>query len=212
MSTGFTTHEVLNQPPPLEGYDVVGADAALLEGVVRERAAWALDDLHELGRLAGSAEAIGWGFQANASTPVLRTHDRYGHRVDEVDYHPAYHQLMATSIHYGLHGAPWADERPGAHVASCRRLPHVVPGRRRAPLPDLHDLQRRPRAARAARRGRRLGPGPDLVASTTPGSFPRPASAASPCGMAMTEKQGGCDVRANTTAAEPTGVGSASTC
>jgi Adaptive response protein AidB N-terminal domain len=78
------THEVTNQPPPLEGYDVFAADAALLEAVEREGAGWAIDDLHALGRLAGSPEAIEWGFDANRHPPELRTHDRYGHRIDEV--------------------------------------------------------------------------------------------------------------------------------
>jgi putative acyl-CoA dehydrogenase len=100
------THEVTNQPPPLDGYDVFGADAALVEAVEREGAGWAADDLHALGRLAGSPEAIGWGFDANRNPPELRTHDRYGHRIDEVAYHPAYHELMRVAVSHGLHGSP----------------------------------------------------------------------------------------------------------
>src|SRR2546422_10398214 len=76
------THEVLNQPPPLEGYNLFSTDRALAEGVRREGAAWAEERLVRLGQLAGG-EALGWGVEANANPPVLRTHDRYGHRIDE---------------------------------------------------------------------------------------------------------------------------------
>src|SRR5687768_9797363 len=111
MADAFATHEVLNQPPPLTGYDVFGADAALVEAVTREGAGWAGAELHELGRLAGDP---GWqerGRQANTHPPVLRTHDRYGNRLDVVDYHPAYHDLMGTAVAHGLHAAPWSDPR-----------------------------------------------------------------------------------------------------
>src|SRR5205807_9884580 len=97
--------------------DVFGEDLALVEAVEREGAAWALDELHDLGRMAGSEEAIEWGVQANSHPPVLRTHDRFGQRIDEVDYHPAYHQLMSVAVGKGLHAASWTDGRPGADVA-----------------------------------------------------------------------------------------------
>ncbi|HWT07094.1 MAG TPA: hypothetical protein VN224_15120, partial [Xanthomonadales bacterium] len=82
-----TTHDVTNQPPPLAGYDVAAPDAALLEGVRREGASWDEDSLHVLGTLAGSEEAIAWGFEANRFEPELRTHDRFGNRIDEVSFH-----------------------------------------------------------------------------------------------------------------------------
>ena len=97
---------VTNQVPPLEGYDVFLADAALTEAVNRFGAAWAGDELSRLGTLAGSAEAISWGVDANRYLPELRTHDRYGHRIDEVRYIPAYHELMRTAVEAGLQGAP----------------------------------------------------------------------------------------------------------
>jgi putative acyl-CoA dehydrogenase len=106
-----------NQPPPLEGYDVYAADAVLREAVHREGAERAEDDLCALGRLAGSAEAIGWGTSAGRYRPELRTHDRFGVRIDEVAFHPAYHRLLEVAVASGLHAAPWADARPGAHVA-----------------------------------------------------------------------------------------------
>src|SRR5690242_12644334 len=113
------THEVVNQPPPLEDYDVFGNDAALVEGVERAGAGAHVDELHDLGRLAGTQEAIRWGFTANAYTPVLRTHDRYGNRVDEVEYHPAYHELMRVAVGHGLHAWPWVDTAEIGR-ASCR--------------------------------------------------------------------------------------------
>src|SRR4051794_39389461 len=98
------THEVTNQPPPLQGYDVFGADAALREAVGREGAGWALDDLSALGRQAGDPAWIARGARAEANEPVLRTHDRYGNRIDEVEYDPAWHDLMAAAVAHGLHG------------------------------------------------------------------------------------------------------------
>src|SRR5690348_17355334 len=115
MTTRFDTHEVTNQPPPPTGYDVFGADVALREAVAREGASWADDDLHDLGVRAGSFDAQELGRRANENPPVLVTHDRYGNRVDRVRYHPAYHELMRTAIGHGLHAAPWADTRAGAH-------------------------------------------------------------------------------------------------
>src|SRR3546814_15779141 len=121
MASVLRTHEVTNQPPPLVGYDVFGADAALREAVEREGAGWALDELHDLGRRAGSESAQEWGRQAEANRPELRTHDRYGNRIDVVEYHPAYHQLMSQAVRAGLHAAPWSDDRPGAHVARAAK-------------------------------------------------------------------------------------------
>src|SRR5690606_23051845 len=88
------THDVFNQAPPLTGHDV-SADPALIAGVRRENADWALGELHRLGVLAGTERAQEWGRLANDHPPVLRTHDRYGHRIDEVEFHPAWHELMA---------------------------------------------------------------------------------------------------------------------
>jgi putative acyl-CoA dehydrogenase len=113
----MATHEVFNQPPPLEGYDVFGQDQALVDGLHGEGAGWAEDELRAIGGLAGSAEVIRWGFDANRFTPELRAFDRFGNRIDEVEYHPSYHQLMAVAVERGLHASPWRDRRAGAHVA-----------------------------------------------------------------------------------------------
>lgn len=115
------THEVTNQAPLLTGYDVA-AYPALLEGLRREGAAWAEDELHALGSLAGSEQAQEWARLAEQNPPVLRTHDRYGHRVDEVEFHPHWHDLMKVAVANGLHGAPWRDERVGAHVARAAKM------------------------------------------------------------------------------------------
>src|SRR2546430_6564663 len=111
------THAVTNQPPPLVDYNVVEQDAALQEALAREGAGWAAERVRALGVIAGSAQAIRWGFQANENPPKLRTHDRYGNRVDEVEFHPAWHELLSVATEFGLHAGPWRDPRPGAHVA-----------------------------------------------------------------------------------------------
>ena len=115
----MATHQVTNQPPPLDDYNLFDQDLALVDGVTREGAGWAEERLHDLGARAGSPEAIAWGEDANRHPPVLRTHDRYGNRIDQVDYHPSYHHLMVVAVEAGLHGSPWRQEagRPGAHVA-----------------------------------------------------------------------------------------------
>jgi putative acyl-CoA dehydrogenase len=200
------THEVTNQPPPLEGYDVFEADAALAEAVEREGAGWAVDDLHGLGRLAGSPVAIGWGFDANRHPPELRTHDRYGHRVDEVAYHPAYHELMQVAVGHGLHGAPWAVGQPGAHVARAAGFVtwSQVEAGHGCPISMTYSivpaLRNQPDLAADWE--------PRLVARAyDPRNVPAGEKAGAIAGMAMTEKQGGSDVRANTTRAEPAGDG-----
>ncbi len=112
MAGQFDTHDVFNQTPPLEGYDLFAADPALSEAVDREGGAWARAELGELGTMAGTASAQELGRLANENRPVLHTHDRFGHRVDVVEYHPAYHDLMKTSLAHGLHAGPWADPVP----------------------------------------------------------------------------------------------------
>jgi putative acyl-CoA dehydrogenase len=98
-----------NQPPPLVDYNVFESDAVLREALEREGASWAHDLVHELGALAGTQQAIDWGFQANANPPRLHTHDRFGNRIDEVEFHPAWHELMRVAIGHGLHALPGAS-------------------------------------------------------------------------------------------------------
>ncbi|MDH6676160.1 putative acyl-CoA dehydrogenase [Rhodococcus sp. LBL1] len=195
------THDVTNQVPPLIDYDAADYPP-ILETLRREGAHEALDDLHRVGRLTGGAEAQRWGDLAEAHPPVLRTHDRYGHRIDEVDYDPAYHQLMNTAVELGLHGAAWTEPDPHAHLVRAAKMAvwgqvdaghgcpismtyAVVPALRHNP--ELA-LQYEPLLTA---RVYDPTPRPPL---TKPGLI---------AGMSMTEKQGGSDVRASTTRAVP---------
>lgn len=204
MADPFETHEVTNQPPPLQGHDVFTSDRALAEAASREGAAWAGDQLRSLGRTAGSATAQEQGRLANEHPPVLRTHDRYGRRLDVVEYHPAYHELMATAVAEGLHAAPWADEHDGAHVARAAKVItwYQVDGGHICPISMTYSavpaLRHEP--AVAAVWETRLT---SLCYDGADG--PADAKAGATAGMAMTEKQGGSDVRANTTTATPDG-------
>jgi putative acyl-CoA dehydrogenase len=116
------THEVFNQSVPLQRHSAASNDLALMEALEREGAAWALDDVVAFGARVGDPGVIALGELAHACPPVLRAFDRYGHRIDEVDYHPAYHQLMAEAVANGLHTGPWSDGRPGAHVARAAKV------------------------------------------------------------------------------------------
>jgi putative acyl-CoA dehydrogenase len=111
------THEVTNQSLPLEGYNVFTSDRVLREAVSREGGDFALETVNEVGRRAGEARAIEAGFLADQNKPELRIFDRFGHRIDEVSFHPAWHELMALHVEHGTHALPWRDSQPGAHVA-----------------------------------------------------------------------------------------------
>ena len=106
------THEVLNQPPPLRGRNLFDDDAALQEGLAREGADWARDRLRAEGAFWGG-DPVEWGFAANEHPPALHTHDRYGNRRDEVEFHPAWHELMRAGVERELHALPWRTDRPG---------------------------------------------------------------------------------------------------
>ncbi|WP_328354306.1 acyl-CoA dehydrogenase family protein [Streptomyces sp. NBC_00445] len=197
------THTVTNQPPPLVGYDVYSADKALTEAVERQLDPALLDEvrgeLAALGRTAGSAQVQEWGVQANENPPRLRTHDRYGRRIDEVDFHPAWHRLLGKGVSAGLTAA-WG--RPGGHLrrAAAFLVWTQVDAGNCCPLSMTH-------AAVPA-----LRTDPALAAEWEPRLTsmiydrelrPAPLKAGALFGMGMTEKQGGSDVRANTTSAVP---------
>src|SRR5580693_3879387 len=196
-----STHEVFNQPPALAGYDVA-ADPAMLDALRREGAGWAEDGIRELGRLAGSAQVQEWGRQANEHAPVLRTHDRFGHRIDEVEFHPAWHELMTVAVQHGLHAAPWTDKRPGAHVARAAGFYvwGAVDAGHCCPVSMTYAIV--PALRHAPELARRFEP---LLAAREYDAGLRPPDAKRGllAGMSMTEKQGGSDVRANTTRAVP---------
>ena len=113
----FDTHEVFNQVPPFEDVDLFDCDLALREGLVREGGAWAVDALSTLGRRCGAGTAQELARLANLHSPRLRAFDRQGNRVDQVEFHPAWHALMTLLVESGAHAAPWSAPRPGAHVA-----------------------------------------------------------------------------------------------
>src|SRR5690348_1960132 len=190
------THEVLNQSLPLADYNVFTSDRALGEAVDREGAGWARDRLVAIGGLSGGP-ALDWGDKANRYPPVLKTHDRFGRRIDEVEFHPAWHELMRAGVHHELHALPWRDPRPGAHVARAA----------------LEMLWTHPNAGvmcpvsmtYSAVPALRVDPA--LAAEWEPRLTLPDYERGALCGMAMTEKQGGSDVRANTTRAEPLGDG-----
>jgi putative acyl-CoA dehydrogenase len=202
----MSTHEVTNQVPPLVGHDVA-AYPPLLESLAREGAGWAAEELHALGRRAGSAEAQEWGRLAERHHPVLHTHDRYGHRIDEVEFDPAWHQLMTVAVESGIHAAPWGDDREGAHVAraakefvwSAAEPGHICPiSMTYAVVPAL---RANPDLAATYE--------PLLTASVYDFGLRAPATKRGLiAGMSMTEKQGGSDVRVNTTSARPSPDGS----
>lgn len=198
-----STHTVTNQPPPLVGHDVFTTDRVLAEAVDRHTAPELVDgvreELAELGRSAGSAQAREWGFQANENPPRLRTHDRYGHRIDEVEFHPAWHRLLGKAVSAGLTDA-WG--RPAGHVrrAAGFLVWSQVEAGHGCPVSMTHAAVPALRAdpALAAEWEPRLTSHVYERELGSPGRKPGALF-----GMAMTEKQGGSDVRANTTAAVP---------
>ncbi|HEX3900478.1 MAG TPA: acyl-CoA dehydrogenase family protein [Mycobacteriales bacterium] len=196
------THLVTNQPPPLTDYDVFNTDVALVEGVQRHEAGWALESLGDLGRRAGGAEAQEWGRLANVNPPKLVTHDRYGHRIDEVEFHPAWHELMTVAVGAGLHSSSWADPKPGAHVARAAAFSvwSHTEGGHGCPISMTHAAvpALRADAALAAEWEPRL-----MSRTYDPGLRTPAAKAGCLAGMGMTEKQGGSDVRTNSTVAVP---------
>ena len=199
------THEVFNQAPALQDYNAYDGDTALREAVVRHGAGWAEPALSAHGARTGSAEVIEWGFLANEFKPQFASHDRQGFRVDEVRYHEAYHKLMALGLEAGIHSRPWTEPKPGAHVA------RAAMGYLQAQAEAGHGCPMT--MTFAAVPSLRLTPSiaqewlPKVLANAyDPRNVPHTEKQALTIGMGMTEKQGGSDVRANTTTARPLGT------
>jgi putative acyl-CoA dehydrogenase len=199
-------HEVANQPPPLVDYNVFEADRPLVEAVRREGAEWATERIATVGAYAGGEHAQTLGRLANENGPRLRTHDRYGHRVDEVEFHPAWHELLGMAVGHELHSSPWQDPRPGAHVARgaafmCMSQAEAGIG---CPISMTYSVipALRTQPELAAEWEPRL-----LSAKYDPHNTPAAQKSGALAGMGMTEKQGGTDVRANTTVARPVNGG-----
>jgi putative acyl-CoA dehydrogenase len=195
-----------NQPPPLEHWNLATADPLLIDQLDAQGAGWSLEETTSLGARLGEPEVIEWGFQANRFEPELRTHDRFGDRIDEVEFHPAWHALMDLAVSHGLHGAPWADGRQGAHVARAAMFYLVSQNEAGHGCPIsmtysvLPALREQPDVASAWEGG--------LTSRTyDPRSMPSDAKRGLLAGMAMTERQGGTDVRANTSTARPVADG-----
>src|SRR5438105_8188152 len=155
--------------------------------------------------MAGTQQAIDWGFQANANPPLLRTHDRFGERIDEVEFHPAWHELMKVAVGHGLHALPWREPRPGAHAARAAAfyIWSQVEGGHGCPVSVTYA------AVPALRQSPTLAAEWEPLMTTfayDPGRRPHAAKKGVLFGMAMTERQGGSDVRSNTTRAEPLGT------
>jgi putative acyl-CoA dehydrogenase len=199
-------HAVVNQPPPLVDYNVFEADTPLVEAVRREGAEWAEGRISAVGAIAGSERNLALGALANEHPPKLRTHDRYGNRVDEVEFHPSWHELLGLAVEHELHSSPWKDPRPGAHVARgaafmCMSQAEAGIG---CPISMTYSvipaLRTQPELAAEWE--------PRFLSNVyDPRNTPAPGKSGALAGMGMTEKQGGTDVRANTTIARPVNGG-----
>jgi putative acyl-CoA dehydrogenase len=197
--------DALNQPPPIPDHNTFDAHTVLREAVQREGAGWAEDRLRALGAIAGTAQVRELGRLANENPPILRTHDRYGHRIDEVEFHPAWHELLDHATAHGLHALPWREPQDGAHTARAAMfLTWNVEAGHGCPISMTYS------AVPALRKD------PEIAAEWEPQMevyaydrrfVPAPEKEAVLFGMAMTEKQGGSDVRANVTRAEAIGGG-----
>ena len=198
----FTTHSVDNQPPPLTAYNLFATDRALREAAAREGARWATDDLLAFGAALGTPEMIEAGFLANRNPPILQTFDRFGRRRDEVEFHPAWHELMALAVKYGVHAAPWADGRAGAHVARAAKVIMTVQIEAGIQCPLTMTYGVVPALRRQADLAAEYMP--RLTSTAYDRRFrPIPEKTGMLMGMGMTEKQGGTDLRTNSTRAEP---------
>lgn len=198
--TGFHTHEVFNQAPPRVDVNEYTSNIPLVEGVARYDAEWAQQELTEVGTLVGTESFQHDAELANTITPEFHSHDKYGNRIDEVEFHPAYHRIIGAAVEHGAHTSAWADPRPGANVAraaSFMMFAQIEPGHS-CPISMTHSvvpaLEFSPELSQVWL--------PRLYARGYDGRLATPGDKPGVLfGMAMTEKQGGSDVRTNTTRA-----------
>jgi putative acyl-CoA dehydrogenase len=202
QQTSWLTHTVANQAPPLEGVDVFTSNLPLVEATQREGAAWVSERASQLGQFVGGEPQQLWGRLANENKPVLKTHDRYGNRVDEVEFHPAWHKLMKMGVEHELHALPWRTEQPAAHAARAALYMTAMQAEAGFCCPITMTFAVLPALRAQPELLEEWGP---LVTATSYDSRLIPASekGSAIAGMAMTEKQGGSDVKANTTIARP---------
>jgi putative acyl-CoA dehydrogenase len=206
MTATVSTSDAFNQPPPLEGHNAFESNVPLVEAVDREGAGWAVDRLRKLGDEAGDHHTLELGRLANENPPILRTHDRFGNRIDEVEFHPAWHELMHHAVGHGMAALPWREPGPGAHVARAAIMLTMsgVEAGTGCPISMTYAavpaLRKQPELAAEWE--------PRLTSLEYDGEVLKPASEKRGAlfGMAMTERQGGSDVRTNTTRAERIGT------
>lgn len=198
------THRVENVATELGAYNLLTTDTPLLEAVIREGGGWGLSEISDFGAHIGTPEYRELGHLANKYTPELDTHDRFGNRVDLVRYHDAYHQLMTTALENGIHSQPWTDPKPGAHVVRAAKsfmhaqieAGHVCPVTMTfASIPSI----------RAQADVAHMFESKILANAYDPRNLPHDQKTTITVGMGMTEKQGGSDIRANSTTATPVG-------
>jgi putative acyl-CoA dehydrogenase len=202
----FATHDVVNQVPPLEGRNLYALNRALQGAVAREGAAWAQDELHAAGAELGSAEWIRRGDDANRHPPAFAPFDRYGHRRDEFDFHPAWHECMAWLKGHGVDTGAWADPRPGAHVRRAALFQLFAEIECGSLCPTTMTYGAVPIVSRTPDLANEWLP-KLLSRDYDPRTLPVHEKRGATMGMGVTEKQGGSDVRANTTHAEAIGDG-----
>jgi len=204
--TQLDTHEVTNQPPPFEGVNAFTGDRALREAVDREGGGWAAGRLAALGARVGDPQVQELARQANRHTPELRSFDRFGQRIDQVDFHPAWHELMTLAYGHEVHSLAWTAKRGGAHVARgalsylWNQIENGVGCPTAMSFAAIPALRLDPGCAEAWE-------GPALSTEYDPRPLPVGAKTGATVGMTLTEKQGGSDLRANLTRAEPDGDG-----
>jgi putative acyl-CoA dehydrogenase len=188
--------EVLNQPPRLQPVDLLQSDLALQEALEREGGGWGREPVHEAGQVAGGLEALEHGRRAERNEPRLITHDRYGNRVDQIDLDPSWHWLLAGAVSRAIHSLPWREPRPGAHVVRAAMFMLWANANDGVMCPISMTYAAVPALRDAA---------PELAAEWESRLTSTDYQHGALAGMAMTERQGGSDVRANITRAEPVG-------
>jgi len=204
----WKTHTVFNQATPLEGVNVFESNTALVEATEREGAGWVRERASDLGRLIGGTPQQEWGRLANENKPVLRTFDRFGNRIDEVEFHPAWHQLMQMGVANELHSLPWTSEEPAPHTARAALYATAMQAEAGFCCPITMTFAVIPALRAQPELAAEWEP---LLMSTSydPRLVPAGEKGSAISGMAMTEKQGGSDVRANTTVARALNGGGA---
>jgi len=191
--------EVLNQAPPLQPIDLLETDLALAEAVEREGGGWGREAVHDAGTIAGGTDALEHSRRAERNEPRLITHDRYGNRIDQVDLDPSWHWLLSGAVNRAIHSLPWRDPRPGAHVVRAAMFSLWSNANAGVMCPVSMTYAAVPALRDAA---------PELAAEWEPRLTSTDYERGALAGMAMTERQGGSDVRANITRADPIGNGS----